>query len=343
MVKERPFYESLQIIRALAALIVVIGHLGVSFVNPSFGVYVFFMISGVIMAMLSENKNQSHFIERRLIRVWPLYFFSTTVLFLVLLILGKDIGIGSVWAAYFKSIFFIPFQSANGIIVPLLPPGWSLNLEIFFYGLIGIFITKGSRYVLWGTSSFLIILITIGLINEIEDASRIYCSPLLLYFLVGMAVWKIRPSYDRFSKCMFYGTTFIIILLISLFNFFIIFESELNVGENNWLKLIPNSLSGALLLWVALGTSFSGSQNLFTNTLIRIGNESYSLYLTHMSVVYISFALLPLSERTVTIQFFVTLVGITISIILATLVHRYIDNPVQKTLRSSLLKIGKTS
>lgn len=291
------------------------------------------------MAMLSENKNPSDFIARRLIRVWPLYFLSTTVLFLVLLIFGKDIGIGSVWAAYFKSIFFIPYQSANGIIVPLLPPGWSLNLEIFFYGLVGIFITKGNRYVLWGTSSILITLIILGLFKEIEGASRIYCSPLLLYFLVGIAVWKIRPCYDKFSKGMFYGIIFITILSISVFNFLINFESELSIGENKWTELIPNSLSGALLLWVALGTSFSGSQNLFTTILIRIGNESYSLYLTHMSVVYITLALLPLSERTVTTQFFVAVLGVISSLILSSFVHRYLDAPTQSILKRKFIDL----
>jgi peptidoglycan/LPS O-acetylase OafA/YrhL len=333
MVKKRVFYESLQIIRALAALIVVIGHLGVSFVNPDFGVYVFFMLSGVVMAMLSEDKNQSHFIVRRLIRVWPLYFLSTTVLFVVLIVLGKDIGIGSAWTAYLKSILFIPYQLANGMIVPLLPPGWSLNLEIFFYGLIGIFITLGSRYVLWGTSSILVILIVIGLLNGIEGVGRFYCRPLLMYFLVGMAVWKIRPSYDRFSKGMFYGTIFFTTLSISLFDFFITFESELYVGQNNWLKLISSSLSGALLLWVALGTSFSGSQNLLTNILIRIGNESYSLYLTHMYVVYIALTFLPLSERSITLQFFVVVLGVISSLILSSFVHKYLDVPAQSILK----------
>lgn len=129
-------FEFIQAIRGIAAVLVVYFHTGHSPKFGAFGVDIFFVLSGAVMAMLmSQGPSGPDFLGRRLARIFPLYFLATTAAYVVSCLLPSARTSGNVptLVDYLKSIAFIPHEARNGEIVPVLGVGWTLNYEMAFY------------------------------------------------------------------------------------------------------------------------------------------------------------------------------------------------------------------
>lgn len=147
---EKPFHLSgLNGLRAMASLAVVVSHTllaGPTIGLPArekgldlagFGVTIFFALSGFLITYLLllekkkyETVNIKAFYIRRLLRIWPLYYFYLTVAVVAI--------------TYFQlielpgSLGFYVFLSANvpfilGVALPLVGHYWSLGVEEQFY------------------------------------------------------------------------------------------------------------------------------------------------------------------------------------------------------------------
>jgi exopolysaccharide production protein ExoZ len=124
--------KSIQILRAAAALGVLLDHAGRWLdVAPivdigAAGVDLFFVISGFIMVYTSERLfgqtgAPQRFLARRIIRIVPLYWTLTAFAALVLFGFGPNT---------LGSYLFIPTHRG-----PILTVGWTLNYEMMFYSL----------------------------------------------------------------------------------------------------------------------------------------------------------------------------------------------------------------
>ena len=109
--------KSLQILRFIAATSVAYLHI---FVNPnfgSFGVDIFFVLSGFVIALVVSNKQSAKvFAISRLTRIVPLYWLLTTLLLFVIFFIPQYVHEATVASAtfinYLKSLFFIPYFDA---------------------------------------------------------------------------------------------------------------------------------------------------------------------------------------------------------------------------------------
>lgn len=129
--------NNIQVLRAFAAVAVVIFHTEYSLfgLRPfgSFGVEVFFVISGFIMAGICET-NRDAFFLRRLVRILPPYWAATLLLFVFACFYPALLkATHPSLIELIKSLLFIPYIKSNGLLRPLLFVGWSLNYEMFFY------------------------------------------------------------------------------------------------------------------------------------------------------------------------------------------------------------------
>ena len=79
--------ESLQLLRFIAAMLIVSVHLNFEFGH--IGVDIFFVLSGFIIAYVTDKKTQSFFINR-LIRIIPFYWLIT-FLFIATLLIFRDL------------------------------------------------------------------------------------------------------------------------------------------------------------------------------------------------------------------------------------------------------------
>lgn len=187
-------FKSIQYLRGIAALMVVFHHARLPRVwayNPlaglelgQSGVDIFFVISGFIMASVGRHEEPVEFVKRRLIRILPLYWIATMVM--VAIRPGPIVKAGF-FGHLVKSLLMIPHSWGVGptAVLPVLIPGWTLNIEILFYAIFALALV-------WRPT---VRIATIGLISGVVAAPlfhfhvywwQVYTSPLLVEFTAGM-------------------------------------------------------------------------------------------------------------------------------------------------------------
>ncbi|MDR3165386.1 MAG: acyltransferase [Synergistaceae bacterium] len=127
--------ESIQVLRGVAALVVLLLHGTYSILPGNFGVDIFFCISGFIMVYVTQKSAKDFFIKR-VIRVVPLYWYTTLQRFVLLQICFR-LGIANPdrrdLRCFVSSLFFLPINGA-----PMQSLAWSLYYEMAFYAVFAV-------------------------------------------------------------------------------------------------------------------------------------------------------------------------------------------------------------
>lgn len=197
-------FVSVQYLRALAAIIVILHHarnprpwlfnpvpdLGIG----QAGVDIFFIISGFIMYESARGEAPAEFVRRRIVRVVPLYWIATLLTLLVAA--GSPLTWdGRILGDLVQSLLFIPHYNLEhpDRIWPVLIPGWTLNFEMFFYLLFAIAIA--TRRLLVSISATLCALVAAGLAFRFENPILLtYTDPLIAEFLMGILLARYREK-----------------------------------------------------------------------------------------------------------------------------------------------------
>lgn len=197
MGERRVRLQSIQYLRALAAMMVVFHHAAngrVWMLQPwpmtdagAAGVSVFFVVSGLVIYAAARGESPREFARRRLIRVVPLYWCATTAYLALMLHRPQDYA--QVALDYVRSLLFIPYHMPGHpeVIFALLVPGWSLNYEMFFYLLffVGILLGRPTLFLIAAIG----VLVVAGTLIVSDDALvRTYTNPRLLQFLAGVLI-----------------------------------------------------------------------------------------------------------------------------------------------------------
>jgi exopolysaccharide production protein ExoZ len=153
--------HNIQHLRGLAALLVVLFHsigigLSYGFNNGiithfegfgGFGVDIFFVISGFIMMHIQSRspKTTYGFIKSRAIRIIPLYWLLSSMIFLILILFPQVFREPSLNPLHFlESLAFIS-QISNGN-HPILYVGWTLEWEMLFYLVFALSLTLKEKF-----------------------------------------------------------------------------------------------------------------------------------------------------------------------------------------------------
>jgi len=222
----------LQSLRALAALMVLIGHalaeaehyfalsLPGDTVPWTRGVDIFFVISGFVITLSAQRFEGSPgaFLWRRFWRVAPLYYLFTTLMVVSLLLLPGEVKDTALDPGQILSSYgFYPYARGDGRIAPVLSLGWTLNYEMFFYALMALCLSL-PRPIL-GISALLVALAVAGRIVAFEAPQwTFWTNPLMLEFLFGIGLarlWMrgwIKPSAILCVVCVSLGSTLLIAL-----------------------------------------------------------------------------------------------------------------------------------
>ncbi len=131
---------SIQRLRAAAALSVALFHAcqwsGLDFAVGAAGVDVFFVISGFVLWSATEARTPSPggFLAARFGRVAPLYTLGTLAVAALVLWRPQAMPVAQFQPLHLAlSLLFIPHNDPAGDAFPLLPSGWTLTYEAFFY------------------------------------------------------------------------------------------------------------------------------------------------------------------------------------------------------------------
>lgn len=166
----------IQYLRGAAAMMVVVFHLethlrrmGYSGFWPSGlagGVDLFFVISGFIMWTTTAGRQVGPltFWKRRIARIVPLYWLVTTTVVVIMLVAPSVLRSSRFSPAHVvASYLFIPWDHpVLHVLWPVVTPGWTLNYEMFFYLVFGLFLLARPPLRLAGTTLTLLALTAAG-------------------------------------------------------------------------------------------------------------------------------------------------------------------------------------
>lgn len=196
---------SIQILRAAAALGVVLFHAcqwsHVDFAVGAAGVDLFFVISGFVLwtatgeprsnseALAQRKATPGGFLLARAARVAPLYWIATLAVFAVARAWPQALPIVHPDLRHLVlSLLFLPHVGPGDDPFPLLPTGWTLTYEAFFYLAFALALACPRDRRLQVLSCVLLAASILGF--GYHGWYTLLCNPLLLEFLAG--VWLAR-------------------------------------------------------------------------------------------------------------------------------------------------------
>jgi len=325
--------HSLQYLRAFAALAVVYSHACMQvpayeeqlMEAGSFGVDIFFVISGFIMMYISKpSHTPGAFIANRVRRVVPLYWFFTLLLALVLFVRPSIFSNTSLQLDVLaQSLLFIPHfsQSHPGEIWPLLAPGWSLIYEMYFYALFALSLFLAQKYRLPMIS--LVIIVFFGLShltsnNETDGPFALFFQDQVVFeFVFGMLLanaWQRGFKLTNLAGSAMAITSFAYLLFHSQQRGIASFDASLHVLTNG----IPAATMVAGILFIKLPANRIG---------LLLGDASYALYLSHIFVLgLLRVVLPPILGTSQSAAFLFVIISLVTCTLVSIPVHLLIDN-----------------
>jgi exopolysaccharide production protein ExoZ len=280
--------NNIQALRAYAALAVVIFHTGFTFPHMlqmgKFGVDIFFVISGYIMARICDTDSR-WFLRRRLIRILPPYWVLTFLLFVFSLwfpslLLSTHPG----FTELLKSLFFVPYYRADGLIRPLLFVGWSLNYEMLFYLLVALGIYLVPRHPLVFVSGSLIALQSVcRLFAGFGAVPMCYSDKVIFEFVFGILAYAIASRIAS-STAVQIRVFSLLALIISLAGMSFLQGVAHSPFPAEWLAM------QVLAMLVVLSASLlsQGGWDIRIRWIVIVGDASYVLYLVHAYILNLS-------------------------------------------------------
>jgi exopolysaccharide production protein ExoZ len=265
---------SIQYLRCVAAMMVVWQHATgqVAAIDSQFGangVDLFFVISGFVMVATTAGQGirPATFIKRRLLRVVPLYWALTIAMVWVALVVPGTFSSLVVEAdTLIKSLLFIPHFSATfpGQALPLLAPGWTLNYEMYFYAVFALTLMLPDIGRVPALVAYFGASVVLGwVLGPFEWApGQTYTSPVLLEFVAGALIGRAWLS-GRLHVCTPLSAAAVIVGFASL----------LFVDKG------VEGIGASLIVVGALNKTWAGWRH---DLLRKLGDASYSIYLTHL-------------------------------------------------------------
>ncbi len=340
--------ESIQALRAVAALLVVFAHaaheteaigprVGLSAIDPSFmhggiGVDIFFVISGFIMVhtsaeLFGQPGAWRVFLGRRIARIVPLYWLLTSVLLIGGLLAPKllNVPLGD-WQHILKSYLFIPSLRDGDEIRPVMALGWTLNLEMFFYmlfaGAMLLPLRRGMMALALAIGGFALAGI---LLQPTQVQFAFWTQQIILEFLFGCLLALLYRQGARLPGAV--AALMVALGFAGMFRFPALDAAATIAPALRW--------GGAAVLIVGGAALYRGAPPRLVLLLTGLGNASYSLYLFH------PFALRPLREiwirlvgGALPLEIYI-MVAMIIAALASTLLYRWIERPLGRWLRLS--------
>ena len=365
MGKKRRYITGLDGIRAIAVIMVLSYHLKLSLFKSGFlGVTVFFVLSGYLIAgiLISEVEEEGtidlkNFWLRRIRRLVPAVMSMAVVIIFVSAVVNRIIftkgckdflasvlGFNNWWQIFNKVSYF----EAAGVPSPFTHC-WSLAIETQFYLiypliLLGIYKLaksrgegRAKRGLLFAGVTLLLALISvilmIVLFDPQQDASRVYYGTdtrafSLLFGALLAILWEYRMVPRRLSASvnMVLGSVSFAVLLVMTI--------AINGSSNFWYRggQFFGTILTVLMVYAVSGRKTWLSRFLSNPVLKWIGDRSYSIYLWHYPIIL-------LISKGIKASWWITLIEIVLSVVLAELSYRFIETPIRHGIIGEYLNI----
>ena len=365
MGKKRRYITGLDGIRAIAVIMVLVYHLKLALFKSGFlDVTVFFVLSGYLITgiLISEVEEEGtidlkNFWLRRIRRLVPAVMSMAVVIIFVSAVVNRIIftkgckdflasvlGFNNWWQIFNKVSYF----EAAGVPSPFTHC-WSLAIETQFYLiypliLLGIYKLvksreegRAKRGLLFAGVTLMLALISvilmIVLFDPQQDASRVYYGTdtrafSLLFGALLAILWDYRMVPRRLSASvnMVLGSVSFAVLLVMTI--------AINGSSNFWYRggQFFGTILIVLMVYAVSGRKTWLSRFLSNPVLKWIGDRSYSIYLWHYPIIL-------LISKGIKASWWITLIEIVLSVVLAELSYRFIETPIRHGIIGEYLNI----
>ncbi|XSG81695.1 MAG: acyltransferase family protein [Methyloligella sp. ZOD6] len=253
------------------------------------GVDIFFVISGFILTLvMGRAGGATEFMAGRLARVGLPYWSVLLALVAASIVVPgafRDIGWDS--SDLVASILFVPTVERYGALFPILEPGWTLCLEMFFYLLLAASLSLAPVFRSLALCTVLCGLAAAGLILDLPQGDGIvwfFTQSVLVEFCFGIAIAQIYLHGAEIGK-----RSALMLIALGLAGF--VFGAFYPPDSFTPIRLVSFGIPAALLVAGAVFLERAGGW-IESRTMTFLGTVSYSLYLTHVLVLAVMAKLL---------------------------------------------------
>ena len=347
---EKRKFLGVQILRGFAALLVISFHVawnlqdGNGFTRlsvPYFGnggVDLFFLISGFVIVWTTRGSWQVQgvwrtFLEKRLIRIIPLYWLLTSVKIAIILIvpfMARNSTL-TVWNSV-ASFLLIPSFNGQHDILPVISAGWTLCFEMFFYYAFTLCLVLRVRPDRALTPIF-IVLAAVGCFRTPGwGAEARVLDPLLLEFVAGMWIAELasrqwfRYGIGTLELCALLGSGCVGLML-----------SDLLPPQSAYTyRVIVWGIPSAAIMLSVVGLEGRIAMQRLRIPLI-LGDASYSIYLVHVVLLSPVIALAKRYQFSLPGELAVFAAIVLLGLLAGTATYYLIERPMMTALRYVML------
>jgi exopolysaccharide production protein ExoZ len=281
--------KSLTVLRAVAAITVIFFHI----MSPTghtfgeFGVDIFFVISGFVIALVLDNPELTtqRFLADRIARIVPLYWVLTFGVFVGALTAPALLNSTTAdFGNLLKSLFFIPYRKESGQIFPMLFVGWTLNYEMLFYAVTAVSLVVMRRHRLLLTSALLVAIFCTAKASGSHGVfAAFYTNQRMFEFPLGFLAYQLW-KFGVGIKLPLAGC-----VAVAAYGWM----AYINWHDLSDAPLLYYGLPAFVLITSTLNLEPAMGSGPLTRAAIFIGNASYAIYLSHPYCVEAARKLLP--------------------------------------------------
>lgn len=291
------------------------------------GVDLFFVLSGFVMWITTSTKAISpvEFYWKRIRRIAPLYWSATLAAALAAYLVPSLLR-STVFDPphILASIFFIPWVNPapglQGMIAPIVVPGWTLNYEMYFYLIFGLALLLPQGMRLIGlAAAFTILTISCWLMPFPTSATLFYGSGVVFEFLGGVVIAHCYTSSRRLppGRGLLLAAAGLCCMLAGNYLFPVVD------------RLFTMGIPAMVVVYAVTAIDFSKLPPL--PLLRKLGDASYSIYITHSFVLAgmrIVYRAVPIGGLKTGL--FVITASILASVAIGALVHAIFESPIER-------------
>ncbi len=352
--------DGLQVLRAIAVILVIwcpAGQLLSEFGSPNlpglnvFGIDIFFVISGFILSLvvLRERRQpgitpMADFMKRRLIRIYPIYWF------VALLMLARLALSGNLFQAnYLPAFLLMPSLHYPGDRL-IMGYSWTMMFEMFFYLLLGLLLLKTVKWAVPSLIALLTLSVTLSaFFNILHPLWIVAGNPILLEFVFGalLSLLYVRIGQRRIAGILLTAVGTVASFLLQMHN-------PPTVASGFQMIWIDQGVYYRVATWGVLALVIVAGIVFWSPSLksplgkwsVLLGNASYSTYL--VSAIGLEFSarlFVKLSHpavRSLANRFAFETFLLTAVMVLGYFCYILVEKPLLRTLQNKLLRKSPT-
>lgn len=312
-----------------------------------FAVYSFFILSGFLMTTIMHEsygfnlRGLRKYSLNRFLRLYPTHWALLIITTIIIFITGDEYahsinGAFRLPGNYFEYItnitLIFPAWNPIDVSLRLSPSSWALTIEIFYYCLIGIGLSKNKKITLIWFCLSIVYLCFYMVLNKTYGAGYGNFLAASLPFSIGGMIYHYKLEIFTICKkiTVKYGH---VVTLLFILNLVMCATSHKWAPEEYWKVNVVGMYFNLLLSSILIVFLFYGGKKYFSKKIDKFyGDLSYPLYLFHWSAACICSWLLigePIKEITANnvIVFFVALL---FTIFISILVNFSVNTPIEK-------------